>query len=82
VSLRTGAINWELGGKESSFTEQAAPGQALDSANEIFAWQHDPEYIGHGEFTLLFNAEFPAGVNSYRAYRAPWFPPGGPGGHG
>jgi hypothetical protein len=153
VSRRTGAINWELGGKQSSFTEQAAPGQALDSANEIFAWQHDPEYVGHGEFTffdnessgapllpasravtvqlnprskvatlvasdsqpeglsapsqgnaqttgngdlfvgwgalpyfsefspsgqLVFNAEFPAGVNTYRAYRAPWFPPGQP----
>jgi len=157
VSLRTGAINWELGGKQSSFTEQAAPGQTLDSANEIFAWQHDPEYIGHDEFTffdnessgtpllpysravtvrlnpftkvatlvksdnqpeglsaasqgnaqttrngdlfvgwgalpyfsefspsgqLLFNAEFPAGVNTYRAYRAPWFPFGGHGRHG
>jgi hypothetical protein len=157
VSRRTGAINWELGGKESSFTEQAAPGQTLDSANEIFAWQHDPEYIGHDEFTffdnessgtpllpysravtvrlnpftkvatlvksdnqpeglsaasqgnaqttrngdlfvgwgalpyfsefspsgqLLFNAEFPAGVNTYRAYRAPWFPFGGHGRHG
>ncbi len=55
VSRRTGAINWELGGKESSFTEQAAPGQTLDSANEIFAWQHDPEYIGHDEFTFFDN---------------------------
>ena len=25
----------------------------------------------------LFNAEFPAGMNSYRAYRLPWFPGGG-----
>jgi hypothetical protein len=157
VSLRTGAINWELGGKQSSFTEQAAPGQTLDSANEIFAWQHDPEYIGHGEFTffdnessgtpllpysravtvqispwtrtvtlvhsdnqpeglsagsqgnaqttrngdlfvgwgalpyfsefspsgqLEFNAGFPAGVNTYRAYRLPWFPGGGHPHHG
>jgi hypothetical protein len=153
VSLRTGAVDWQLGGKQSSFTLQAAPGQTLDSANEIFAWQHDPEYIGHGEFTffdnessgapllpysravtvqlnpwaktatlvrsdsqpeglsapsqgnaqttgngdlfvgwgalpyfsefspsgqLELNAEFPAGVNTYRAYRLPWFPhPGG-----
>jgi hypothetical protein len=147
VSLRTGEINWELGGKESSFTVQAAPGQTLDSANEIFAWQHDPEEVAPNTFTwfdndsagtpllpysravtvrlnprtkvatlvasdnqpeglsaasqgnaqttrngdlfvgwgalpyfsefspsgqLLFNAEFPAGVNSYRAYRQPW----------
>jgi hypothetical protein len=150
VSLNTGNINWELGGKQSTFTEQAAPGQTLDSANEIFAWQHDPEQVGPDTLTffdndsagtpllsysravtvqlnwqdktatlvasddqpeglsaasqgnaqttgngdlfvgwgalpyfsefspsgqLLFNAEFPAGVNTYRAYRLPW--PGG-----
>jgi hypothetical protein len=28
---------WELGGKQSSFTLKAAPGQVLDSAGEIFA---------------------------------------------
>lgn len=152
VSLRTGKINWELGGKESSFTVQAAPGQTLDSANEIFAWQHDPEQVAPNTFTwfdnesagtpllpysravtvrlnprtkvatlvasdsqpealsaasqgnaqtarngdlfvgwgslpyfsefsrsgqLLLHAEFPAGVNSYRAYRLPWPAPAG-----
>jgi hypothetical protein len=149
VSLRTGRIIWQLGGKDSSFTEQAAPGQVLDSAGEIFAWQHDPEQVGPGTYTffdndsagtpllsysravtvrlnyrtrvatlvasdaqpeglsaasqgdaqtaqdgdlvvgwgalpyfsafspsgqLLFNAEFPAGVNTYRAYQQPWPP--------
>ncbi len=119
----------------------------LDSAGEIFAWQHDPEALGNGEYTffdndssgtpllpysravtvrldpqrkvatllasedqpeglsaasqgnaqttfdrklvvgwgalpyfsefdpagnLVFNAEFPAGVNSYRAYQFLW----------
>jgi len=147
VSPRTGQIRWQLGGKDSTFTEQAAPGQKLDSAGEIFAWQHDPEQVGPDEFTffdndssgapllsysravtvrlnfrtkvatlvasedqpdglsapsqgnaqttangdlfvgwgalpyfsefsrsgqLTFNAEFPAGVNTYRAYQAPW----------
>jgi hypothetical protein len=147
VSLRTGRIRWRLGGKDSSFREVAAPGQTLDSAGEIFAWQHDPEQVGRDTFTffdndsagtpllpysravtvrldfrtrvatlirsvdqpeglsaasqgnaettrngdlfvgwgalpyfsefsrsgtLLFNAEFPAGVNTYRAYQAPW----------
>jgi len=151
VSLRTGQIRWQLGGKDSSFTLAAAPGQTLDSAGEIFAWQHDPEQVGRNLFTffdndssgspllpasravtvrlnfrtkvatlvasdsqpeglsapsqgnaqttrngdlfvgwgalpyfsefspsggLLFNAEFPAGVNSYRAYQLPW-PDGG-----
>ncbi len=125
----------------------------LDSAGEIFAWQHDPEPLGNGVYTffdnessgapllpysravtvrlnpwthvatllssdnqpeglsaasqgnaqttadgdlfvgwgalpyfsefnrqgnLIFNAEFPAGVNTYRAYLLPWNPPGGP----
>ncbi len=149
VSLRTGRIIWQLGGKDSSFAVRAAPGQVLDSAGEIFAWQHDPEQVGPNTFTffdndsagtpllsysravtvrldyrnrvatlvaadaqpeglsaasqgdaqttrngdlvvgwgalpyfssfspsgqLLFNAEFPTGVNSYRAYQLPWLP--------
>ncbi len=153
VDPRTGNIVWQLGGKESSFTLQAAPGQVLDSAGEIFAWQHDPEPLGNGVYTffdnessgtpllpysravtvrlnpwthvatllssdnqpeglsaasqgnaqttadgdrfvgwgalpyfsefdqqgnLIFNAEFPAGVNTYRAYLLPWNLPGGP----
>jgi hypothetical protein len=157
VSLATGNIIWQLGGKDSSFSLQAAPGQTLDSANEIFAWQHDPQPIGNDEYTffdnessgtpllpysraitvklnewnhtatlvssdnqpeglsaasqgnaqttadgnlfvgwgilpyisefspsgqLLFNAEFPAGVNTYRAYLLPWNPPGSGGGQG
>jgi hypothetical protein len=152
VSLRTGKIIWELGGKQSTFKLTAAPGQVLDSAGEIFAFQHDPEAIGNGEYTffddesdgsaallphsrvvtvkldlttrvatlvksvdqpeglvaqaegnaqttrngdlfvgwgalpyisefspsgrLLFNAEFPAGVYTYRAYLLPWHPAG------
>jgi hypothetical protein len=149
VSLRTGKILWQLGGKDSSFALKAAPGQVLDQAGEIFAWQHDPQPLGHGVYTffdnessgvpelpysrvvtvalnfrtrvatlvrsvdqpeglaapsqgngqtlpdrdlvvgwgalpyfsefspsgaLLFNAQFPAGVNTYRAYRFPWPP--------
>ena len=151
VSPRTGNVNWVLGGKDSTFTEQAASGQTLDSAGEIFAWQHDPEQVGPDTFSwfdddasptelpysrsvtvrldyrdktatlvasdnqpqalsavaegnaqitlngdqfigwgtlpyisefspsgqLEFNAEFPAGVNTYRAYRLPW-PGSGP----
>ena len=148
VNRHTGQIIWELGGKQSSFTLRAAPGQVLDSRGEIFAWQHDPEAIGGGEYTifddesgvgllpasravtirldltthvatlvksdsqpegdvagamgnaqttrngdlfvgwgglpyisefspsgkLLFNAELPAGVTTYRAYLLPWPP--------
>jgi hypothetical protein len=164
VDRHSGAVIWQLGGKASSFTIQAAPGQSLNQANEIFAWQHDPEALGHGIYTvfdnesagaantgqgstaefglsravvfkldtsahtatlldsfdqpealtapsqgnaqttadgnllvgwgslpyfseydrwgdLLFNAEFPAGVNSYRAYLLPWNQAGG-GRHG
>jgi hypothetical protein len=157
VSRRTGQILWQLGGKDSSFRLTAAPGQSLDDAGKIFAWEHDPEAHGDGVYTffdnesagtantgsntltdypysraitvklnfrshvatlvasedqpegqiassqgntqslpgggtfvgwgslpyfsefspsgaLVFNAEFPAGVNSYRAYRLPWHP--------
>jgi outer membrane protein assembly factor BamB len=150
VNRDTGKIIWELGGKQSTFKLTAAPGQVLDSAGEIFAFQHDPEAIGNGEYTffddesdgsatllphsrvvtvkldlatrvatlvksvdqpeglvtpaegnaqttrngdlfvgwgelpyisefspsgrLLFNAQLPAGVSTYRAYRLPWHP--------
>jgi Arylsulfotransferase (ASST) len=53
VNIHTGHIIWELGGKQSSFTLKAAPGQVLDHAGEIFAWQHDPEAIGGGEYTFF-----------------------------
>jgi Arylsulfotransferase (ASST) len=157
VNRFSGSIVWQLGGKDSSFALQAAPGQTLDSAEEIFSWQHDPEAIGNDEYTffdnessgtpnlpysraitvklnewnhtatlvssdnqpeglsaasqgnaqttddgnlfvgwgilpyisefdpsgnLLFNAEFPAGVNTYRAYLLPWNPPSSGGGSG
>jgi hypothetical protein len=156
VNRHSGEIAWQLGGKSSSFTLAAGPGQVLDNANEIFAWQHDPSSLGHDLYTffdneaagskqlpysravtvkldekgrvatlvgsanqpeglsapsqgnaqttadgnlfvgwgslpyfsafnpageLIFNAEFPAGVNSYRAYYLPWGadrPGGGP----
>jgi hypothetical protein len=149
VNRFTGNIIWQLGGKDSSFKLRAAPGQSLDNAGEIFAWQHDPEAIGQDEYTffdnesagtpefpvsravtvkldprrrtatliasddqpeglvapsqgnaqttpdgglfvgwgalpyfsefdpagrLVFNAEFPTGVNTYRAYVLPWRP--------
>jgi Arylsulfotransferase (ASST) len=166
VNRHTGSIIWQLGGKASSFKIQAAPGQSLNKAGDLFAWQHDPEALGNGIYTvfdneaagvgntgvdptaefglsrvvtfkldpwshtatllktfnqpdaltapsqgngqttadgnllvgwgslpyfsefdqwgdLLFNAEFPTGVNTYRAYLQPWTPgAGGQSGYG
>ena len=151
VNRHTGKVLWQLGGKHSSFIEKAAPGQVLDKAGEIFAFQHDPEavsedvytvfddesdgvselpysravtirlnftthvatlvksekqpeglstsafgsvqttsggdqFVGWGEAPyisefspsgkLLFNAKFPSGVFTYRAYLLPWHPAG------
>jgi len=53
VSRRTGRVIWELGGKHSTFRLRAAPGQVLDRAGEIFAFQHDPEAIGNGRYTFF-----------------------------
>jgi Arylsulfotransferase (ASST) len=64
VSLSTGKIIWVLGGKHSTFTLKAAPGQVLDMAGEIFAYQHDPEAIGNNEYTL-FDDESGTGSTSY-----------------
>ena len=53
VSLHTGKIIWVLGGKHSTFRLKAGPGQVLDKTGEIFAYQHDPEAIGHHEYTVF-----------------------------
>jgi Arylsulfotransferase (ASST) len=53
VNLHTGNIIWVLGGKHSTFRIKAAPGQVLDRAGEIFAYQHDPEAIGNDEYTVF-----------------------------
>ncbi len=162
VNRHSGQIIWQLGGKAGSFKLQAAPGQSLNKAGDITAWQHDFEAQGNGVYTffdnesagvantgvdataeyklsravtvkldsrdhtatlvksfnqpdaltapsqgnsqltadgntvvgwgslpyfsefdsygdLLYNAEFPTGVNSYRAYLLPWNPGGGDG---
>jgi hypothetical protein len=55
VSLRTGKIEWRIGGKDSSFKLEAAKGQVLDAVGEIFSWQHDPEPLGNGVYTWFDN---------------------------
>lgn len=59
VDHSTGAIIWILGGKASSFTLMAAPGQVLDQDNELFSGQHDPVALGNGLYTY-FDNETPA----------------------
>jgi hypothetical protein len=65
VNLHTGKIIWELGGKQSTFKLKAAPGQVLDSAGEIFAYQHDPEAIGNDEYTLFDDESSGGGLLPY-----------------
>jgi hypothetical protein len=61
VNHFNGNIIWQLGGKDSSFKLQAAPGQTLNGAGEIFAWQHDPELLGNGIYTFFDNESAGAG---------------------
>jgi Arylsulfotransferase (ASST) len=63
VNRTSGAVNWTLGGKDSSFTEKAARGQSLDSAGDIFSWQHDPEALGNNVYTWFDNES--AGTPNY-----------------
>ena len=49
--------------------------QVLKGGGEFVGWGSLPyfsQYSASGKLT--FNAEFPAGVNTYRAYRLPWKP--------
>jgi len=55
VNRHSGNIIWQLGGKASDFTFKAAPGQSLNNAGEIFAWQHDPEALGNDEYSFFDN---------------------------
>ena len=51
--------------------------QTLRNGDAFVGWGALPYFSGFSlSGALLFNAEFPAGVNSYRAYRLPW-PDGG-----
>jgi hypothetical protein len=65
VNRHTGAIMRELGGKQSTFKLKAAPGQVLDSAGEIFAYQHDPEAIGNDEYTVFDDESGGGGLLPY-----------------
>ncbi len=69
VNLRTGAVMWQLGGKHSTFAVKAAPGQNLDSAGEIFAFQHDPEALG-GNVYSVFDDESDGPSTLYSPSRA------------
>jgi outer membrane protein assembly factor BamB len=69
VNLHTGAIMWQLGGKHSTFAIKAAPGQKLDSAGEIFAFQHDPEALGGNVYTV-FDDESDGQSTLYSSSRA------------
>ncbi len=63
VSLKNGAIEWQLGGKNSSFSPKAASGQSLNTAGDLFAWQHDTEQVGRNEYTV-FDDESAGSANS------------------
>ncbi|MFE0464666.1 arylsulfotransferase family protein [Kitasatospora sp. NPDC058965] len=55
ISRESGRINWQLGGKASSFTLTAADGRVLDRDGELFAWQHDPEPLGDDRYSFFDN---------------------------
>ncbi len=55
VDQTSGNIIWQLGGKASDFKLQAAPGQSLNDAGAIFAWQHDAEALGNNVYTVFDN---------------------------
>jgi hypothetical protein len=69
VNLHTGAMMWQLGGKHSTFALKAAPGQKLDRAGEIFAFQHDPEALGGNVYTV-FDDESDGQSTLYSSSRA------------
>jgi hypothetical protein len=65
VNRHTGKILWRLGGKDTSFALRTASGQVPDDAGELFAWQHDPEALGHGIYTFFDNESSGTPLLSY-----------------
>ncbi|GAA2043850.1 hypothetical protein GCM10009839_54020 [Catenulispora yoronensis] len=55
ISRTSGKIEWQLGGKASSFAVKAAPGLELNTADAPFAWQHDATSLGHGYYSVFDN---------------------------
>ncbi|MBS1845090.1 MAG: arylsulfotransferase family protein [Actinobacteria bacterium] len=57
VDRHSGRIIWQLGGKASAnnFNIAAAPGQVLNKAGLVTAWQHDFEAQGNGIYTFFDN---------------------------
>src|SRR6201996_1792783 len=57
IDHHSGKIIWQLGGKASAnnFNIVAAPGQVLNKAGLITAWQHDFEAQGNGIYTFFDN---------------------------
>ena len=52
--------------------------QTTADGNLLVGWGSLPYFSEFDRWgDLLFNAEFPTGVNSYRAYLLPWNPSGG-----
>jgi hypothetical protein len=57
VDRHSGQIIWQLGGKASrnNYNIVAAPGQVLNKAGVVTAWQHDFESQGNGIYTFFDN---------------------------
>jgi hypothetical protein len=79
VKLNTKTHTATLLASDNQPEGESAPSQGnaqLLSGNNLFVgWGSLPyfsEFSASGKLT--FNAEFPAGVNTYRAYRLPWHP--------
>ena len=72
VAMRVGLVReYVHTGRPISVTQGNA--QTLPNGNAFVGWGSEPgfsEFHEHGE--LLFDANFPAGVESYRAFRFPW----------
>jgi hypothetical protein len=62
VNPRTGQVNWVLGGPASTFTQRAAPGQTLNSYGDLFAYEHDPQYVGDNRYWLFDDESAQAGA--------------------
>jgi hypothetical protein len=63
VNPQSGAVNWQLGGRGSTFT--LGPGVQ-------FSWQHDPRFVSANEITLFDDGSGYPGIPTEAHSRAEW----------
>ena len=82
IDIATGKVLFQWNSEPEGLSAPSqGNAQTTSDGNLFVGWGALPYFSEFNPFgQLVFNAEFPSGVNTYRAYLLPWNPGGGFGG--